>query len=128
MGRDAGVLKALLFPSPGPRMKRRWWLPGFRKSRSCRENYLECRNDFQWRATACGGSPNGVMEGINTLSSPPILLRDWLKSKRNQKAKEPVDIVSNISLLEGTDQGGEGQRVGLEKQTKTIWHTSQTTN
>lgn len=94
MGRDAGVLKALLFPSPGPRMKRRWWLPGFRKSRSCRENYLECRNDFQWRATACGGSPNGVMEGINTLSSPPILLRDWLKSKRNQKAKEPVDIVS----------------------------------
>lgn len=86
------------------------------------------RNDFQWRSVPWRRNLNGVTERINTLLSLSILLKDWLNSKINQKAREPVYIVSKDQPPEGRDQGGERKKVVLEKQTKNIWLTSQTTN
>lgn len=86
------------------------------------------RNDFQWRPIPWRRNPNGVTERISTLPSLSILLKDWLNSRVKQKSREPVYIVPKDQPPEGRDQGGKRKKVVLEKQTKTIWHTSQTTN
>ena len=45
-----------------------------------------------------------MTEGINTLPSLSILLKDWLNSRINQKAREPVDVVPKDQPPEGRDQ------------------------
>lgn len=96
----------------------RWWSSRLRRSRLCRESCLEWSHDFQWRAIACQGSPNGGIGGINTLSPLSLLPRDWLNSSRNQRAGEPVDVVPKGQHPEGRDQGGERWRRVLERQPK----------